>query len=81
MDWEKLSGEQKKLLGLFVLVAITAGYIGNTFIVKPMGENWKTYSADIKELADKVRAAEVLTREAPQIQHETLSTNKELTQL
>ena len=81
MDWEKLSREQKQMLGLVVLVAITAGFIGITYIIKPMGANWKKNSADIKELADKVRGAEVLTREAAQIQRDTLSTNQELTEL
>jgi hypothetical protein len=81
MDWEKLSREQKQMLGLVVLVAITAGFICITYIIKPMGANWKKNSADIKELADKVRGAEVLTREAAQIQRDTLSTNQELTEL
>ena len=81
MDWEKLSREQKQMLGLVVLVAITAGFIGITYVVKPMGANWKTYKADIKELSDKVRGAEVLTSEAAQIQRDTLSTNQELTAL
>lgn len=81
MDWEKLSREQKQMLGLVVLVAITAGFIGITYIVKPMGANWKKNSADIKELSGKVRGAEALTRESAQIQRDTLSTNQELTEL
>lgn len=81
MDWEKLNKEQKQLIGLVVLVAFTAVFVGFTFIVKPMGENWEKYSTEIKALSDKVRAAEVLTSEAAQIQRDTLSTNQELTAL